>query len=425
MINTILDTYINNEKGTDFTCYTPKGIKDLLHVLGDPHKQIKSIHVAGTNGKGTTCHILASVLKNAGYKTGLFISPHLLRINERISINLSEITDNELLFFLTKADKAAKELNITITYFDILTAAALCYFESKNVDIAVIETGLGGRLDSTNVIFPFLSIITDISLDHTHILGETIKKITGEKCGIIKPGVPVITTNENETVIEIIEKSAVMNGSPLYVMNRTFTAEKLQEENIAIKFRFTFNDTHPLIIETSLFPEHQIKNSAAAAAALMIMKKKGYTLITPEIIITTMKNITIPGRFQRLSSSLNVFFDPAHNISSLNNIIREIKIKFSGYKILLIMTMMKDKVTGPVLELLKSEKDNIIYFKSGDPREYLPKEKDFSLITDNRVLIINRIKSENLNKSIILFTGTFRIYGFASEAAKILEQDRF
>ncbi|HPJ35414.1 MAG TPA: Mur ligase family protein [Spirochaetota bacterium] len=425
MINTILDTYINNEKGTDFTCYTPEGIKDLLHVLGDPHKQIKSIHVAGTNGKGTTCHILASVLKNAGYKTGLFISPHLLRINERISINLSEITDNELLFFLTKADKAAKELNITITYFDILTAAALCYFESKNVDIAVIETGLGGRLDSTNVIFPFLSIITDISLDHTHILGETIKKITGEKCGIIKPGVPVITTNENETVIEIIEKSAVMNGSPLYVMNRTFTAEKLQEENIAIKFRFTFNDTHPLIIETSLFPEHQIKNSAAAAAALMIMKKKGYTLITPEIIITTMKNITIPGRFQRLSSSLNVFFDPAHNISSLNNIIREIKIKFSGYKILLIMTMMKDKVTGPVLELLKSEKDNIIYFKSGDPREYLPKEKDFSLITDNRVLIINRIKSENLNKSIILFTGTFRIYGFASEAAKILEQDRF
>jgi dihydrofolate synthase/folylpolyglutamate synthase len=201
MIDQILNKYINNERNIGFSHYSPDNIRKLLDILGNPQNKIKTIHIAGTNGKGTTCYLIAGILQNSGYNTGLFISPHLVRLNERISINSIEISDTELLYYIQKADKAANENKITVTYFDILTAAAFSFFNDKSVEIAVIETGLGGRLDSTNVILPELSIITDISMDHSHILGDTIEKITSEKCGIIKPGVPVITTNTDRNIL--------------------------------------------------------------------------------------------------------------------------------------------------------------------------------------------------------------------------------
>ncbi len=422
MINSILDKYINNERGTDFANYTPDGIKQLLLALGNPHFQFKTVHIAGTNGKGSTCYMIARTLEAAGYRTGLFISPHLIKINERISINSSEISDVELLNNIQKADQAANKFNITATYFDILTAAAFCYFRDQHIDIAVIETGLGGRLDSTNVITPEVSVITDISMDHTHILGNTLEKITEEKCGIIKPGIPVISTNTDILINDIIRKYSKKIGSEFYEYNTTIIIEKISSDTALLNFKFSFMDFPPFLIELPLFPEHQIKNAAASAAALLTLKTKKFNSISPEIIISSMKNIKIPGRFQRLSFRPVILFDPAHNISSLCSLFNSIKSLYPRLKNKIVLTMMKDKVTDEIYEFLDSEKDKIIYYVKDDPRVYIPMEKQFSLITGDKNLILNHLKTEIDSNTIILFTGTFRIYDFALDAARILSE---
>lgn len=421
MLNKILDKYINNERGTDFSNYTPDSISQLLQVLGNPHKKIRTVHVAGTNGKGTTCYIIARVLENCGYKTGLFISPHLIRINERISINSSDISDEDLLHYVKKADRAATESELSVTYFDILTAAAFCWFNDRSTDIAIIETGLGGRLDSTSVITPDISIITDISMDHSHILGDTVEKITSEKCGIIKPGVPVVTTNTEENIINIIREFASLNNTPLFELDKTFHAEILPQANGLLQFRFTGVKNVSFTIELPLFPEHQVKNAAASTMALMLLKTKGFGAVTPEVITSTIKGIRIPGRFQKLSASPEIYFDPAHNISSLTDLLKGMDSLFPGWRKIIVLTMMKDKVTDEVLRLLESESGNIVYYVMDDPRAYIPGNGQFSLITGDRDVIIKRIKSEN-NNTVVLFTGTFRIYDFALETAAMFEQ---
>ncbi|MGL4368607.1 MAG: bifunctional folylpolyglutamate synthase/dihydrofolate synthase, partial [Spirochaetota bacterium] len=180
-----LERYVNNEKkaAAPFEEYSLKGITETLAALGNPHRQFRSVHIAGTNGKGSVCHALAEIFMESGLCTGLYTSPHLLSLHERIRINGREISDKELIRYFDKIESVCR--NVTLTYFDMLTAAAFLHFADAGTDIAVIETGLGGRLDSTNVITPALSLITDISMDHTHLLGGDISQIAAEKAGII------------------------------------------------------------------------------------------------------------------------------------------------------------------------------------------------------------------------------------------------
>ncbi len=420
MIDKILDKYINNERGGGFELYTLDGISKLLEVLGNPHRRLKTVHIAGTNGKGTTSYIIARVLENSGYKTGLFVSPHLLRINERISIDSLDISDEDLLYYIKKTDTAAEESQIKLTYFDILTAAALCYFHDNKADIAVIETGLGGRLDSTNMIIPEVSIITDISVDHSHILGDTLEKITVEKCGIIKNRIPVITTNTDSNIVSVIRESASLQKTELLEMYNSFNAEILNRDSGFTNFRFSFKKCKPFIINLPLFPEHQVKNASASSSALMLLSERGFSGITPEIITDTIRNIIIPGRFQKLSDNPPVYFDPAHNISSLQNLFDCVNALFPGFRIIKVLTMMKDKVTDDIIRLLESEKENIFYYQSGDPRSYIPSVNQFLHISDDKSVIIERIKTEINSRTIILFTGTFRIYSIAMETAELL-----
>lgn len=422
MIDQILNKYINNERNIGFSHYSPDNIRKLLDILGNPQNKIKTIHIAGTNGKGTTCYLIAGILQNSGYNTGLFISPHLVRLNERISINSIEISDTELLYYIQKADKAANENKITVTYFDILTAAAFSFFNDKSVEIAVIETGLGGRLDSTNVILPELSIITDISMDHSHILGDSIEKITSEKCGIIKPGVPVITTNTDRNILRIIQKFSEDRKSELIEPGLSYVFKKLPSDNNRFKFIINYDNFQELIIETDLFPEHQIKNAAASAVAAMFLKNKILNAITPDSIKSTIKEIRIPGRFQKLSDKNNIYFDPAHNIASLSSIINGFKKLFPGLQLRIILTIMTDKITPDIQLLLEAEKDIIIYYLIEDPRAYIPVNQQFYLITHDRNIIIQELITDINNNRVILFTGTFRIYNFAVEIAEFLNE---
>ena len=183
-----------------------ENIESFLNVCDNPHQKIKTIHLAGTNGKGSTASILAKILQQHGLKVGLYTSPHLVRFNERIRINGSPISDEKIVNFVNQHKKIIKDSSIT--FFETTTALAFSYFAKNNVDIAIIETGLGGRLDSTNVISPIQTIITEIDYDHTHILGESIELITSEKCGIFKKEIPALTANSNKEVIGIIEQHA-------------------------------------------------------------------------------------------------------------------------------------------------------------------------------------------------------------------------
>ena len=181
-------------------------ITDLLQHLGNPHLQFKSIHVAGTNGKGSTCSFLASILQEAGYKTALYTSPHLVKFNERIKVNGNDISDQYLASLAKKIKKTAEQHKIELTFFEFTTALAFLYFARQKVDIVVVETGMGGRLDATNVLHPLLSVITNISFDHQKHLGDTLEKIAWEKAGIIKKDGIIVTAERNPAVLEVFRE---------------------------------------------------------------------------------------------------------------------------------------------------------------------------------------------------------------------------
>jgi len=269
----------------------------LLEFLGDPHKDLTLIHIAGTNGKGSTCAYIDSILRADGKKIGLYTSPHLIRFNERIKVNGIPIADHEIIAFMEHAGSTIKE--IKSTFFETTTAMALDHFKRHGVDVAVIETGLGGRLDSTNVIKPDLVVITSISMDHMEILGNTIEKIAKEKAGIIKEKVPVISVAHSETVQKILCDKAQEKNTSITVAK---SPSKIQLRIDCTEFCYDGTD-----YRTSLVGEHQ-----AANAALAIEVVQQYNpLLNNEMIKTGLDTLCWPGRMQKLSD--RIYYDVAHN----------------------------------------------------------------------------------------------------------------
>jgi len=273
----------------------------LLEVCGDPQNNFMSIHIAGTNGKGSTAAMVASILKVAGYKVGLYTSPHLLRFNERIRVNGRPISDDGIVEFMSQYKVAINEINST--FFEATTAMAFNYFGKKKVDIAVVETGLGGRLDSTNVLKPKITIISSITADHTEILGKDLKTIAFEKGGIIKKGIPLILSAQCEEVknelFEIITKKRV---DVLYCNQNEIETKCISETGT--KFNWKGID-----YETNLIGEHQANNAVLAIEA----SKKFSQKINFYIINDGLKNVKWPGRIQKLHKTLPIFYDVAHN----------------------------------------------------------------------------------------------------------------
>ena len=269
----------------------------LLEFLGDPHKDLTLIHIAGTNGKGSTCAYIDSILRADGKKIGLYTSPHLIRFNERIRVNGLPIEDYEIIAFMEHAGTTIKE--IESTFFETTTAMALDHFKRHSVDVAVIETGLGGRLDSTNVIKPDLIVITSISMDHMDILGNTIEKIAEEKAGIIKDNIPVISVDHSKTIQKILCRKAQEK-------NTSITIAKSPSD---IRMRvdcteFCYDGTY---YRTSLVGEHQAANAALAIAAT----QRYNPLLNNEMIETGLNTLCWPGRMQKLSD--RIYYDVAHN----------------------------------------------------------------------------------------------------------------
>jgi len=340
----------------------------LDEYFGHPHKKFRTIHVAGTNGKGSTSHYLASIFQHAGYKTGLYTSPHLIDFRERIKIDGKMISENFVCEFVEKHKTFFEKLQPS--FFEMTVALAFDYFASENIDVAVVEVGLGGRLDSTNIISPEVSVITNISFDHTDLLGETLPEIAGEKAGIIKPQIPVVigeTHNETEQVF--IEKAKSLNA-PIIFADQHFECRFTKRENTN-QFFDIFKNKELLYenVITDLAGIYQKKNLATVFQTIEILKQKDFILADEHIlngIATASQTTGLMGRWQTIRQKPLTICDTGHNIDGIKQVLQQISL--TPHKTLhFIFGMVNDKDTNGVLELLPT--DAKYYFtKASIPR---------------------------------------------------------
>ena len=329
----------------------------LCKILGDPQLSFRSVHVAGTNGKGSTCHMLASVLQCAGYKTGLYTSPHLKEFTERIKINGKEVSKNYVVDFVNRIRPAIEE--IRPSFFEITVAMAFDYFARQNVDVAVVETGLGGRLDSTNIISPVVSVITNISFDHKDLLGETLPEIAAEKAGIIKNGVPVVVSQRQQEVQDVFLRKAHEQGAQIFFASDEYTAVRVADGGFTV---LTLTGEPVLSsIALPLHGDYQKWNLSGVVKTIDVLRRSFTVspLALKRGLEATVVNTGLKGRWQTLYTKPTVVCDTGHNEGGMREILAQLsKQKF--HRLFFVLGMVKDKEVREVLALLPT--DAVYYF---------------------------------------------------------------
>jgi dihydrofolate synthase / folylpolyglutamate synthase len=340
----------------------------LCDLLGHPEEKFRSIHVAGTNGKGSTSHMLAAILQTAGYKTGLYTSPHLKDFRERIRIDGAMIPEAEVTSFVENNQKEFDKIDLS--FFEWTVGLCFDYFAREKVDIAVIETGLGGRLDSTNLITPEISLITNISFDHTGLLGNTLEAIAREKAGIIKKGVPVVIGEENNTTKNIFIQRAADLESTIYfpAMHARIKVEKATPDRLHLDVEMKGGARYKNL-ELDLTGEYQVKNIAGVLETVRVLKLQGWK-ITDENVYTALKDVKaltgLMGRWQRISERPLTICDVAHNEAGIREVVRQLA-RTPHSHLHFVLGMVNDKDVASILALLP--KDATYYFcKAAIPR---------------------------------------------------------
>ena len=321
--------------------------RTLLAALGDPHKQLQFIHVAGTNGKGSTAAMLASCLQAAGYRVGLYTSPFINRFNERIQVNGQQIPDEELVRLVERVKPAADAMADVPTEFEIITALGMLYFAERHCDIVVLEVGLGGTLDSTNVIDPpECAVITALGMDHVKELGPTIADIAAAKAGIIKPGSPVVSYGGVPEADAVIARVAREQNAPLTVVD--LSRLKVEGGDLdAVTFDFDGLDG----VRLPLIGSYQPKNAALAITALRVLRGRGWN-IPDSAIRTGLEQVSWPGRFELLRHSPAFLLDGSHNAHGMRATVQSLRDRFPGQKFVFLLSIMADKDVDEMLALL-------------------------------------------------------------------------
>lgn len=322
-------------------------IVQACEQLNNPHQQFKSIHIAGTNGKGSTSHMLASILQEAGYKTGLYTSPHLKDFRERIRINGAMIPEPEVVKFVTHHKDWFTEINMS--FFEMTVAMAFNFFAKEKVEIAIIETGLGGRLDSTNIVAPELSIITNVGLDHTDLLGNSLKKIASEKAGIIKKNTPVIIGRKQMETTTVFEEKAAAKNAPLQY-------------------------AHPFSFDSDLKGNYQEENINTCVSSIRKLQEKGWDISELHIengLSKVVENTGILGRWQIIHQKPLTICDTAHNEDGIKNVLAQIQ-ETPHKQLHIVLGAVNDKKIEKILALLP--KNAIYYFCEANIPRALPKE---------------------------------------------------
>lgn len=328
----------------------------LCEQLGNPQHQFKTIHVGGTNGKGSTSHMLAAILQKAGYKTGLYTSPHLKDFRERIRINGEMIAEDFVTDFVAVQQATIESLNPS--FFEVTVAMAFSYFAKEKVDIAIIEVGLGGRLDSTNVITPELSVITNISLDHTNLLGDNLKAIAGEKAGIIKPSIPVVIGEKHPETDEVFIQKALETNSPLvFAEDELHLSDVRKDSQYLVTTAIKGSEIIYPDLQLDLTGTYQLKNVQTVIAAVLKLKTLGYD-IPDEAVYAALKNVKditgLQGRWQILSNTPLTICDTGHNLAGINEVVKNIK-NTPFNKLHMIIGVLKDKDVNGVLAVLPTK----------------------------------------------------------------------
>lgn len=340
-------------------------ISAVLKRLDNPHTQFKAIHIAGTNGKGSIAAMLAAILKAAGFNVGLFTSPHLVKFNERIQINGVPISDATVVGAFKKVRSANKGIR-ELTFFEMAGAMAFNVFSEQQVDWAVIETGMGGRMDATNVLLPKVSVISNISLEHKEYLGDTLAKIAVEKAGIIKPKVPVVTAVKQLSVREPIQEKAHAQNAPLFRLGRDFRVRRTSENHFNY---YGLDDTfHQL--EVSLSGYHQVDNAAVAVSCCEVLQRQGYA-IPEEAIREGLLAVTWPGRLEVVSRGPYLVLDCAHNLAAVKELARYLK-SASDTKWTLVIGIFDDKPFKEMIATLMPYCHNVIATRPTNSRALTP-----------------------------------------------------
>ncbi|MGA2696321.1 MAG: folylpolyglutamate synthase/dihydrofolate synthase family protein [Terriglobales bacterium] len=362
----------------------------LLDALDNPERRFPGVLIAGTNGKGSTSATLASILRAAGLRTGLYTSPHLLRLNERIGVNGIEISDDEFALLHDLVDRTAErlvtegELPWHPSFFEMMTAIAFEYFAQNKVDIAVLEVGMGGRLDATNVVEPRVSVITDISLDHQQFLGDTVTEIAREKAGIIRPGGVVVTLPQQpeandvigNTIMELGARgvSAVPYVPPVSPASASVTAEDAAGHPIS-RYPLRVMEKE-IVVETPLVGRHQLRNIALAIATAEELGRQGLA-VTPEAIEDGIRGTQWPGRFQvipAVSGAPEYVLDVAHNPAGAWALRSALSSTYDGRRLVFVFGAMRDKAIGEMAEILFPFADQVIATHADNPRAATPEE---------------------------------------------------
>ena len=399
-------------------------MEDFLGLIGNPHQDYKVIHVAGTKGKGSTCAMITSILTKNGLKVGFYSSPHMIDFTERIRIGDVQISHQQIVNYINMMDTAIRKVP-ELTTFEIITGLALKYFADSHVDFAVVEVGMGGRFDATNVIHPEVTAITSISFDHTKVLGKTLKKIAFEKAGIIKNGIPVIVTKQKTSALEIIKKIAKERNSRLVYVPNTYQAKSVMCSLNGQGFTIFKNGKKILEASIPLLGDHQLDNALTAFGCIEELKDQGIA-INEAAISSGFCEIKWPGRFEIINKNPLIIIDCAHNVDSVKKL-RDTVLKYlEGKQIILIFGVSEDKDAAKMLKILQPLVKTMIITKSQHPRAMeLNKIQDIA-----EMLTIPWIRKEDIKNAIgealviseeitaILATGSIFIAGAIKENFK-------
>lgn len=351
-----------------------ENISILSAALGNPHQRIPCVHIAGTNGKGSTAAMLESILRAAGLRTGLYTSPHLERINERIRIDGNDIPDSDFAAAWTRVRTsiesliASGKLTAHPTYFECLTAMAFHVFAEQSVDFAVYEVGLGGRLDATNIVNPEVAIITPVDFDHENFLGHSIEEIAGEKAGIIKSGAWVVSSSERPEARAVIARRCTELGARLVEIDRAWHLEGFQATDGCYRATAVSPEsTRKVALEPALPGRFQIRNALTAATAANLLAERGFP-VNDETIMRGVATARWPGRLERLSVQPSVYLDGTHNPAGARELLKFWDENFKGRRILLVYGAMRDKAVDEIAGLLFPRADRVILTEPLQPR---------------------------------------------------------
>lgn len=365
-----------------------KRIERLCELMGNPQSDLKIIHVAGTNGKGSTTTFISSILMSQGYRVGIYTSPYIERFTERIKINDTEISQEDVARLVTEIkpliNKLIEEGLDHPTEFELITACAFKYYKENNVDFVVLEVGLGGRFDATNIIKPLTSVITTISYDHVNILGDTLGKIAYEKAGIIKENTPVVIYPQEEEAMEVLLKVAEDKNAPVFMVSDS-NVEIINDGIDGIKFnvkgKYSYED-----IEINLLGEHQVYNALTALTAIEVIRRLGYK-IGDRAIYDGLKKAKWPARFEVLKKHPYIVLDGGHNIQGIKALVKSVKKYFPNKTVKVVCGMLKDKNYNEMLEELFKISSSFITVTPNSPR---------SLTSEELSIVIKKYSKESI-----------------------------